>query len=148
MHDVAGTAGRQVRRAVGIASGRESCAGLWAGARRHGYVGVDLKWGVGEVAGERVIGLCGRGGRRTRGVAAARRQLVREVDVVLQQAREDATVLLYLLRVGGVRTCQAVDALPAAVQVVEAMVLLIDHHDVVDLAERRLAMIGLRSGGR
>src|SRR5437763_15040880 len=127
MHDVAGTAARQVRRAVGIASGRESCAGLWAGARRHGYVVVNLKWGVGEVAGERVIGLCGRGGRRTRGVAAARRQLVREADVVLQQARENATVLLYLLRATGVRTCHAVYAPTAGLQVAYAIVLVIQH---------------------
>ena len=135
VHDVASAAAWQVGRAVGIAIGREGRTGPRARVRASRDVGVDLKWGVGEVAGERVIGLGGRGGRRTRGVVAARRQLVREVDVVLQQAREGGTVLLDLQRMRGVGTRQAVDAFPAAIQVVEAMVLLVDDDDVVDAAE-------------
>src|SRR5207248_3566094 len=74
VHDVAGAAACQVGRAVGIASGREGSAGRRAGMRRRWYVGVDLKWGIGEVTGECVIGLRGRGGGRTRGVVAASRQ--------------------------------------------------------------------------
>jgi hypothetical protein len=38
--------------------------------------------------------------------------------------------------VGGIGAAETVDAFPPAVQIVEAVVLLVDDHDVVDLAER------------
>ena len=47
-----------------------------------------------------------------------------------------------LKRVRRVGVCTPVHTLPAAVQVVEAVVLFVDHHDVIDLPKR------VRSGGR
>src|SRR4029453_11557363 len=79
---------------------------------------------VAEVAGER---------RRGGGVGAAHRQGRRgQVDVVLEQARVGGAGLVDLGGAGPGGVAQAVDALPHAVEVVEAVVLLVDHHDVVD----------------
>jgi hypothetical protein len=52
--------------------------------------------------------------------------------------------LVDLQRVSGVGVRTTVHALPAAVQVVEAVVLLVDHHDVVDL---RQLIVARRTGG-
>src|SRR5262249_2239624 len=43
---------------------------------------------------------------------------------------------------------EAVDPLPAAVEVVEAVVLLVEHHDVIDLGETRQTRIRLLRCGR
>jgi hypothetical protein len=63
------------------------------------------------------------------------RPLGLQVDVVLQQALERRPRLVDLRGVGFVRAREPVHALPRAVQVVEAVVLLVDDDDVVDLAE-------------
>ena len=98
---------------------------------------VDRERRVREVARERPAGrvVAGRA-QRARGV---RRRLRLQVRVVLVQAlvrRERARPgLPDLRRVRGIGVGEAANALPAAVQVVEAVVLLVDDDDVVDLAE-------------
>src|SRR5438067_10046645 len=55
-----------------------------------------------------------------------------------------------LLRVARSRILATVHALPAAVEIVEAVVLLVDHHDVVDAREAVVAAavdVGARSSG-
>src|SRR4029453_19483715 len=86
--------------------------------------GVDGKRPVGEVAGE-----AGPGG----GVGAGRRQRRRgQIHVVLEQAVIRRAGLVDLDGAGRGGGAQAVHLLPAAVEVVEAVVLLVDDHNVVD----------------
>src|SRR5438876_10335738 len=71
-----------------------------------------------------------RAGRRVGAVGGERRR--RQVDVVLHQAGVRRAGLADLDRVSGVGPVEAVDVLPAAVQVVEAVVLLVDDDDVLE----------------
>jgi hypothetical protein len=71
-----------------------------------------------------------------------------QVDVVHVQALERRrerrwACLRNLQRVGGVGVGKPVHALPAAVQVVEAVVLLVDDDDVLDLLKLLLVAIAL-----
>src|SRR5438445_7067852 len=104
-----------------------------ARSRACGIGGVDevvnVEWLVREVAAE------GRAGRH---IGAARRlRWSGEVDVVLLQTGVGHPALTDLDGVGAIGPAEAIDALPAAIEVVEAVILLVDDHDVVDGAKRR-----------
>ena len=113
-------------------------AGLRATGVRGLDEGVDQERPVGEGRTDR---------SRADGAAAVDRQRRRgQVDVVLRQARQRRTGGVDLrLRV---RSPQPVDAFPAAEQVVEAVVLLVDHHDVLDRVEPRIVVVGAGHGRR
>ena len=118
------------RAAAGLARALEHAVGREVRRVRAGRVGrldvvVDLERQVGEVALERGV----------RAVGAQRRR--REVDVVLQQALVRRAVLVDLDRVGAIGLGHPVHALPAPVEVVEGVVLLVDDDDPLDLSERR-----------
>ncbi len=81
---------------------------------------------------------------RSRAVAGLRERRHGQVHVELPQARVGRAVLVDLGRVRGVGVGESVHAFPAAVQVVEAVVLLVDHHDVVDLRKLVTAAGGAR----
>ncbi len=122
VHDVAGASARQVGRARRQSVGRED-ARLRAGLRAGRDVGPDVERLVGEVTGDGAVDA----------VRGLRRRF--EVDVVLQQAGVGHAVLPDLGHLPGGRVGAAVDPLPTAVEVVEAVVLLVDHDDVVDAGE-------------
>src|SRR5262249_11940869 len=98
-----------------------------AGRRARRDETVDRERRVGEVTDE-----WGSGG----GVAASRRERRRgQVDVVLLEAGVWGCALAELGGVGCFGFRYAVDPFPAAIEVVEAVVLLIDDDDVLDLRE-------------
>ena len=89
------------------------------------------------VDGEGRIGECARE-RRAGGVRALAHRCERrrrQVDVELQQTAVRESVLVVLERLDRRRVLQAVHTFPAAVQVVEAVVLLVDDDEVLDLRE-------------
>ncbi len=86
---------------------------------------VDREPRVREVARDPVLRVRAVGRQRRRG----------QVHVELLQAVVGDAVLVDLRGVRGVGVRAAVHALPAAVEVVEAVVLLVDDHDVLDLRE-------------
>ena len=97
---------------------------------------------AGRLFGERV--------RRERRARTAREVRV-QVDVELLQAGVRRAGLGDLRRVGAIRVRQAdhvlaVDVAPQSVQVVEAVVLLVDDHDVLEVAERSLVGSHGRTG--
>src|SRR5204863_256026 len=102
-----------------------------AGARVGCDGRADVERLVGEMAAVRLTGAVGL--LRRRG----------EVHIVLEQACiRGGAVLFDLERVRGGRVRPPIHAWPAAIKVVEAVVLLVDHNDVVDSVE------AFRVGGR
>jgi len=99
---------------------------------------VDREWGVREVAVEGISlrHAAGVGRKRWRG----------EVGVHLGQALQRLAAQVHLPGVSDVRVLQPIGAGEGAVQVVERVVLEIDHHEVLDVAERWA--LGLRAGSR
>ncbi len=90
---------------------------------------VDREVGVGESAGRHVVGLIDAGGGHRAGGG--------QVDVVLQQAAVGVAVLgdlggVDLPGIGQPGDRFAVDRTPGSVEVVEAVVLLVDHHHVLE----------------
>jgi len=133
VHINAGAAGLALAIAHAVRRGHARRRARRVGRRDEG---VDREEPVRELACEGVVRRAGRAGR------AERRG--REVDVDLQQALVRGARLVHLRRVGGVGGREAADALPAAVEVVERVVLLVDHHQVL-VATRQRASVALVS---
>ena len=127
VHDVARAASGLPRAFRDAVRERERLRWRWTGRVARLDVVVDRERLVRERARERGagrrIGACGR--QRRRG----------QVDVHLEQARVGRTALVHLRRLRSGRTRKAIDAFPASVQVVEAVVLLVDDDDVLDHPE-------------
>ena len=135
VHDVACAAAGKIARARRQAVRREhtrlrTCASVRRDVR------LDRERGVREVTRDPV-------GRIVAGHRKRRRR--RQVDVVLEQTSVRRSVLgnLGCVRRIGVRA--PVDPLPAPVQVVEAVVLLVDDDDVIDLVELLPIVVARRS---
>src|SRR5436190_3170241 len=150
VHQVAGAAaGRSL--ALGDAVGEaEQVVDRRAGGVGRLDVGVDPERLVGEVAD--VVDRGPVGLRHRLGPAGAGQRSDREVDVVLHQAAVHMAVLRDLLGLGRAGLGPAVDLAvadlaPAAVEVVEAVVLLVDHHDVLEAPDGLGAGRGLGGGG-
>ena len=127
VHDVPGASAGEIARARWQTIRRED-ARLRAGTRVLWDVLLDAEGSIEKVTGE------GGTGRR---VGAVRRQRRRcQIDVVLQQTVVRRACLPNLRGVPRVGAGPAVDRFPTAVQIVEAVVLLVDHHDVIDAPKR------------
>src|SRR5215470_9306533 len=116
------------REAVAVGhSVRGGSTRSWAGRRARRDEGVDRKRRIGEVTEEWACG---------RGVAASRGERRRgQVDVVLLETRVLGSALADLDRVSCSSARDTVHPLPPTIEVVEAVVLLIDDDDVLDLRE-------------
>jgi hypothetical protein len=114
-----------------------SYARLRARLRAGGNVRLDAEGAVREVHG-------GRG--RRRGGAVCRQWRRRQVDVVLEQTVVSGAALADPRGVGGVGS--SVDALPSSIEIVEAVVLLVDDDYVVDRPELIRAASRLPSRSR
>src|SRR5262249_45002843 len=116
VHDVAGAAAGEAGALGDTVRGKDTGRRARRGGRRD--VVVDRERRIRERARERRAG-------RVEALADGRKRRRRQVDVQLEETPVRQAVLVVLKRVGRRRVLEAVGAFPAAVQVVEAVVLLV-----------------------
>src|SRR5438034_2095178 len=105
---------------------RDTMRGKDARWRTCGVSGADVVLDVERPVRE--VTVEGGTGRRIGTGHGLRRR--RQVDVVLLQAGIGRAALVHLKRVGRTRVAQAVNPLPASIEVVEAVIFLVDDNDM------------------